>query len=176
MTHNPFNFKVGDKAYLDGVLECTIVFITPNGMFSKVTSPLYSAPYEVMTGRLLIGRTSPDTPLLANLKQHLDSITPEQLAQEFDEIQEWFQSEMGDEDDGLTPDELIIKDLHHEKQQHAIDFAKWLAADWMSIWVVDKWMWEWQHERTRETFNKYKEYYTEEELYELYIKEQHGND
>ena len=53
----------------------------------------------------------------------------------------------------------------------AIDFAKWLAQDWMSIWVVDKWMWEWQHERTRETFNKYKEYYTEEELYELFLKE-----
>lgn len=57
------------------------------------------------------------------------------------------------------------------RKEGAIDFAKWLASDWMSIWVVDKWMWEWQHERTRETFNKYKEYYTEEELYELYLKE-----
>ena len=57
------------------------------------------------------------------------------------------------------------------KREGAIEFAKWLAADWMSIWVVDKWMWEWQHERTRETFNKYKEYYTEEELYELYLEE-----
>ena len=57
------------------------------------------------------------------------------------------------------------------RREGAIEFAKWLAADWMSIWVVDKWMWEWQHERTRETFNKYKEYYTEEELYELFLKE-----
>lgn len=57
------------------------------------------------------------------------------------------------------------------RKEGAIDFAKWLASDWMSIWVVDKWMWEWQHERTRETFNKYKEYYTEEELYELYLEE-----
>lgn len=57
------------------------------------------------------------------------------------------------------------------RREGAIEFAKWLAADWMSIWVFDKWMWEWQHERTRETFNKYKEYYTEEELYELYLKE-----
>jgi len=57
------------------------------------------------------------------------------------------------------------------RKEGAIDFAKWLAADWMSIWVVDKWMWEWQHDRTRETFNKYKEYYTEEELYELYLEE-----
>lgn len=57
------------------------------------------------------------------------------------------------------------------RREGAIDFAKWLASDWMSIWVVDKWMWEWQHERTRETFNKYKEYYTEEELYELYLEE-----
>ena len=57
------------------------------------------------------------------------------------------------------------------RKEGAIDFAKWLASDWMSIWVVDKWMWEWQNERTRETFNKYKEYYTEEELYELYLEE-----
>lgn len=57
------------------------------------------------------------------------------------------------------------------RKEGAIDFAKWLASDWMSIWVVDKWMWEWQNERTSETFNKYKEYYTEEELYELYLKE-----
>ena len=57
------------------------------------------------------------------------------------------------------------------RREGAIDFAKWLASDWMSIWVVDKWMWEWQNERTRETFNKYKEYYTEEELYELYLEE-----
>ena len=56
-------------------------------------------------------------------------------------------------------------------RERSIEFAKWLAKDWMSIWVVDKWMWEWQHERTRETFNKYKEYYTEEELYELFLKE-----
>lgn len=56
-------------------------------------------------------------------------------------------------------------------KERSIEFAKWLAQDWMSIWVVDKWMWEWQHERTRETFNKYKEYYTEEELYELFLKE-----
>ena len=57
------------------------------------------------------------------------------------------------------------------RKEGAIDFAKWLAPDWMSIWVVDKWMWEWQHERTRNNFNKYKEYYTEEELYELYLEE-----
>ena len=57
------------------------------------------------------------------------------------------------------------------RKEGAIDFAKWLAKDWMSIWVVDKWMWEWQNERTSETFKKYKEYYTEEELYELYLEE-----
>lgn len=57
------------------------------------------------------------------------------------------------------------------RKEGAIDFAKWLASDWMSIWVVDKWMWEWQNERTSETFKKYKEYYTEEELYELYLEE-----
>jgi len=59
-------------------------------------------------------------------------------------------------------------------KERAIEFAKWLAKDWMSIWVVDKWMWEWQNERTSETFKKYKEYYTEEELYEIYLKEIDG--
>ena len=57
------------------------------------------------------------------------------------------------------------------RREGAIDFAKWLASDWMSIWVVDKWMWEWQPERTPETIHMHLKYYTEEELYELYLKE-----
>jgi 16S rRNA C967 or C1407 C5-methylase (RsmB/RsmF family) len=58
------------------------------------------------------------------------------------------------------------------RKEGAIDFAKWLAKEWMSIWVVDKWMWEWQPERTPETIHMHLKYYTEEELYELYLKEQ----
>ena len=57
------------------------------------------------------------------------------------------------------------------EKEACIDFAKWLAKEWMSIWVVDKWLWEWQPERTPETIHMHLKYYTEEELYELYLKE-----
>ena len=109
------------------------------------------------------------TPMLDRLKTHLESITPEQFGEEMDEVAEWFQSEISD-DDGLTDDELIIKDLYREKQQHAIDFAKWLAQDWMAIWVVDKWMWENVDGLASKNYKHNGMYYTEEELYELYLK------
>ena len=64
-----------------------------------------------------------------------------------------------------------VIDHRREGGRDPISFLKWVAKDWMSIWVVDKWMWEWQHERTPETFKKYKEYYTEEELYLMYLQE-----
>lgn len=54
------------------------------------------------------------------------------------------------------------------RRDGAIDFAKWLAKEWMSIWVVDKWMWEYQQE---EDPTEYRGYKTEEELYELYLKD-----
>ena len=53
------------------------------------------------------------------------------------------------------------------KKDAAIDFAKWLAKDWMSIWVVDKWLWEYQQEEAPKEYRGYK---TEEEVYELYFK------
>ena len=61
------------------------------------------------------------------------------------------------------------------RKEGAIDFAKWLAKEWMSIWVVDRWLWEWQPERTPETIHMHLQYYTEEELYELYLKECNEN-
>ena len=81
-----------------------------------------------------------------------------------------------DEEAGLYEEDAKAyrKQYEYEEElmkERSIEFAKWLAKDWMSIWVVDKWMWEWQNERTSETFKKYKEYYTEEELYELYLEE-----
>ena len=61
------------------------------------------------------------------------------------------------------------------RKEGAIDFAKWLAKEWMSMWVVDKWLWENVSVDTNDQ-TKWKGYYTEEQLYELYLKEQHGND
>ena len=70
------------------------------------------------------------------------------------------------EDDDLTDDEWLIKEKHKEIETTAIYFAKWLAKDWMSIWVVDKWLWEYQTQvDSKHPCFGYK---TEEELFELY--------
>jgi len=53
-------------------------------------------------------------------------------------------------------------------EQIAIDFAKWLAKDWMSTWVNDKWMWEHTDGYKPESYKHHGEYYTEEELFEIY--------
>jgi len=56
-------------------------------------------------------------------------------------------------------------------EQIAIDFAKWLAKDWMSMWVTDKWMWEHTDGYKPDGYKHHGEYYTEEELFEIYKKE-----
>lgn len=111
-----------------------------------------------------ITSASTQTPMLDRLKAHLDSITPEEFANEMDEVAEWFQSDASAYVEQYNHEEKIMK-------ERAIDFAKWLAKEWMSIWVEDKWLWEWQPERTPETIHMHLKYYTEEELYELYLEE-----
>ena len=100
--------------------------------------------------------------MVSNLKQHLASITPEQFQKEIKEIED--EGFVG----GVTMGEFIcnMPDCPHcayEQQQQyeedlekeaAIDFAKWLAKDWMSIWVEDKWMWECINEQN-ELYTKY---------------------
>lgn len=225
--HNPLNFKVGDTAYLDGNLECTIQSISDKGMFCVVISPLYSTPYEVMTYRLLRENVLKDTPVYVKLKQHLDSITQEEFDKEWNEVvqsmegvesptmEEFINNQKDLEPEyseiirdnfwGLVGESIdlekmeqnlntqlesetteslnewlykkrIKSDMEAYEQQYeyeselereaCIDFAKWLAQDWMSIWVGDKWMWECQ------TDGVHLGYKTEEELYELYIKQQ----
>lgn len=112
--------------------------------------------------------------LTQKLREHLDTITPEQFEEEINEIQkEGF--------GGPTMEEFIceMEDCPHcayERQQDyeaelekeaAIDFAKWLAQSWMSIWVEDKWLWENVEEDMPQEYIGYK---TEEELYTLYLK------
>lgn len=111
-------------------------------------------------------------PLLTRLKNHLDSITPEEFDKSIDEFIEKYPS-------GPTMEEFIceMEDCPHcayERQQEyeaelekeaCIDFAKWLAQDWMSIWVGDKWMWECQTDGVHLGPHK-----TEEELYQIYLK------
>lgn len=112
--------------------------------------------------------------LTQKLREHLDTITPEQFEEEINEIQkEGF--------GGPTMEEFICEmdDCPHcayDRQQDyeaelekeaAIDFAKWLAQSWMSIWVEDKWLWENVEEDMPQEYIGYK---TEEELYTLYLK------
>jgi hypothetical protein len=80
-------------------------------------------------------------------------------------------NQMQDDDDDLFDDEWIIKQKHEEITTTAIGFAKWLAKDWMSIWVNDKWLWEHIDGYKPESYKHHGEYYTEEELFEIYKKE-----
>jgi len=55
-----------------------------------------------------------------------------------------------------------------EKEQ-IINFGSWIAkSEWMSIWVVDKWMWESQKE------NSNTNYKTDKELFDIYYNETYG--
>lgn len=76
------------------------------------------------------------------------------------------------EDDDLTDDEWLIKEKHKEIEATAIDFADWISKnDWMSIWVEDKWMWEYQSSEYFEELphsHKFFGYKTSEQLFELY--------
>lgn len=127
--------------------------------------------------------------MITKLREHLDSVTPEQFQKEIEEIEIELGIPSESNHTNLTLDFKVtstsceMEDCPHcayEEQQEyevelekdaCIDFAKWLAKEWMSIWVVDKWLWEWQPERTPETIHMHLKYYTEEELYELYLKE-----
>ena len=55
----------------------------------------------------------------------------------------------------------------HFTVQDMIDFAKWIAKDWMSIWVEDKWMWEYQKEVG--PHHPYCGYLTDEQLFKMYM-------
>ena len=71
------------------------------------------------------------------------------------------------EDDGLTDDEWLIKEKHKEIEATAVGFAEWIGErEWMSIWVEDKWMWEYQEEVNSN--HPYFGYKTNEQLFELY--------
>ena len=82
-----------------------------------------------------------------------------------------------DEEAGLYESDFKAYVAQHRNEEElrregAIDFAKWLALnDWMSIWVVDKWMWENVNILPTNDESIWKGYYTEEQLYELYLKE-----
>jgi len=57
-----------------------------------------------------------------------------------------------------------------EKEQ-MIDFASCIGkSEWMSIWVVDKWMWESQKE------NSNTNYKTDKELFDIYYNETYGGE
>jgi hypothetical protein len=57
------------------------------------------------------------------------------------------------------------------EKERMIGFASWLAkSEWMSIWVVDKWIWECQKE------NSNTNYKTDKELFDIYYNETYGGE
>lgn len=52
-------------------------------------------------------------------------------------------------------------------REDMIDFAKWIARDWMSILVENKWMWEYQNEVG--SHHEYFGYFTDEQLFKFYL-------
>jgi hypothetical protein len=57
-------------------------------------------------------------------------------------------------------------------REDMIDFAKWIARDWMSILVENKWMWEYQNEVG--SHHEYFGYFTDEQLFKFYLVDKHG--
>jgi ribosomal protein L32 len=53
-------------------------------------------------------------------------------------------------------------------EEQAIEFAKWLAANWFPMWVKDKFVWEHDWDKTCEE-QKYQGYYNEKELFDLFL-------
>jgi hypothetical protein len=94
---------------------------------TQIDDNLYKQAAKEIPGWKTMSVDGP-TPMLEHLKKHLDSITPEQFNQEIDDIiaeqgepfKVWECCGMEDcicepEDDGLTDDEWIIKELKKEK-------------------------------------------------------------
>jgi hypothetical protein len=57
-------------------------------------------------------------------------------------------------------------------REDMVDFANWISRDWMSIWVEDKWMWEYQREVG--PHHPYFGYLTSEQLFKMYLVDKHG--
>jgi len=119
--------------------------------------------------------------MIEKLRQHLNSITPEQFEKEIKDIElEGFDGgvTMGDfvqsintepgeynhKEDLIVTEEFLLSSINNR----VIDFINWVAKnDWMSIWVEDKWMWEYQKEVS--PYHPYFGYVTGEQLYLLYL-------
>lgn len=83
---------------------------------------------------------------------------------------------------GLSVDEIIeqAREMELKAKENTftegqiIGFAEWISKnDWMSIWVEDKWMWEYQSSEYFEELpssHKWFGYKTNEQLFNLYIQ------
>ena len=58
---------------------------------------------------------------------------------------------------------------NHYTEDDIIEFSKWLAAQWLPIWVKDKFLWEFDVELPlKDIPENYKGYKTEKELFEVF--------
>lgn len=96
--------------------------------------------------------------------KHLDGEKLNQMEAKLDQVLSHETSE------DLT---IWLRNKRHQEitKELAVDFAKWLAIQWLPIWVEDKFMWEWDVEMPiKDIPEGYLGYKTEQELYELYKK------
>jgi hypothetical protein len=80
---------------------------------------------------------------------------------------EWFVERI--QSDKIFNFENVLQQAKEMEKERMIDFVSWIAnAEWMSIWVVDKWMWECQKENSNTTYKTHKE------LLDIYYNETYG--
>ena len=61
-----------------------------------------------------------------------------------------------------------VRKRKYYTEEQIMEFTRWLAKYWMSLWASTKWVWEYQEElKSGHPYNGYK---TEEELFDLFLK------
>lgn len=150
-------------------------YTNPNSMINRLTEHLkLITPEEFIKEMEDInsegfgeGKTMGEFLKLNELEAKLDKALSEETSES---LNKWFD---GKNNTCTLPDcphcayeeqQIYEEELEREA---AIDFAKWLAQSWMSMWVKDRWLWENVEEEKPQEYMGYK---TEEELYELYLK------
>ena len=72
------------------------------------------------------------------------------------------------DDDALTDDEWIIKQKHQQITNTAIEFAKWLASNWIPLHVSKEYLWEYDELDLSKIPQDYRGYKTEKQLFDIF--------
>jgi len=72
------------------------------------------------------------------------------------------------DDDALTDDEWIIKQKHQQITTTAMEFAKWLASNWIPLHVTKEYLWEYDELDLSKIPQDYRGYKTEKQLFNIF--------